>query len=62
MGDSATFATSRAGGSALREMLSPIRRPGRPRWAGSPGSREGSSDLTPSTETAAVPSGEEPND
>jgi len=40
----------------------PVRWTGTPSWAGSPGSREGSIDLTPCTETAAVPSGEEPND
>jgi len=62
MGDVATFVTLRAAGSALREMLSPIRQPGTPSRAGSPGSREGSIDLTPYTETSAVPSGEEPND
>jgi len=56
------FVTFRAGGSTLRERLSPVRWPGRPSWAGSPGSREGPIDLKPSTGTLAVPSCEEPND
>jgi hypothetical protein len=62
MGDVATFVTLGAAGSPPRQTLNPVRWPGIPSWAGSPGRREGSIDLTPCTETSAVPSGEEPND
>jgi hypothetical protein len=62
MGDVATFVTLSAAESSLREMLSPIRWPGTPSRARSPGSREGSIDLTPYTEISAVPSREEPKD
>jgi hypothetical protein len=37
MGDVATFVTSRAAGSTLRETLSPVRWPGGPWWDGRPG-------------------------
>ena len=60
-GDVATFVTLRAAGSALREALSPVRWPGTPSRAGIARKPRGI-DLTPYTETSAVPSGEEPND
>jgi hypothetical protein len=40
VGEAATFVTFRGSGSALRRRLGRIRRPGPPRWAGSPGGRE----------------------
>jgi hypothetical protein len=55
MGDVATFVTLRAAGSPLREMLRPVRWPGTPSWAGSPGSREGSIDLTPTVRPQQFP-------
>jgi len=54
-GPVATLVTLCASGSRVRETLGPVRWPGTPSWAGSPGSREGSIDLTPCTGTQQFP-------